>query len=73
MKVDAAPGILNAWVGQCVANAWAPITTFTHHHAIIITIRWYWPSLIYFVCGVCGFTFQTDPNFIPITCPQYGG
>lgn len=71
MKVDAAPDILNAWVRWRVVNP-ILITTFIYHHVIIITMDDIDQSMVYFVCGVCGFTFQSDPNFIPITCPQCG-
>ena len=29
-------------------------------------------SMVYFVCNVCDFTFQADPSFDMITCPQCG-
>jgi rubrerythrin len=29
-------------------------------------------SAVFFICKVCGFEFEADPNFIPIPCPQCG-
>jgi len=29
-------------------------------------------SMVFFKCNICEFEFQTDPNFIPIVCPQCG-
>ena len=29
-------------------------------------------SMVYFACNVCDFVFQSDPNFIPVVCPQCG-
>ncbi len=29
-------------------------------------------SMVYFACNVCEFMFQSDPNFVPIVCPQCG-
>lgn len=29
-------------------------------------------SAVFFKCNVCSFEFETDPNFIPILCPQCG-
>ncbi|MEA1945617.1 MAG: hypothetical protein U9N07_09890 [Euryarchaeota archaeon] len=29
-------------------------------------------SMVYFVCNVCEFTFQSDPDIAPIKCPQCG-
>jgi len=39
---------------------------------ILITMDDIDQSMVYFVCNICEFTFQTDPNFAPITCPQCG-
>ncbi|MDO9097835.1 MAG: hypothetical protein Q7U60_06925 [Candidatus Methanoperedens sp.] len=29
-------------------------------------------SAVFFICSVCSFEFEADPNFIPIPCPQCG-
>jgi len=46
--------------------------TFIYHVKIIIIMEDMDQSMVYFVCSVCDFTFQADPSFDVITCPQCG-
>ncbi|MEM2933679.1 MAG: hypothetical protein QXL78_02000 [Methanocellales archaeon] len=29
-------------------------------------------SKVFFICNVCGFIFQEDPDKFPVKCPQCG-
>lgn len=29
-------------------------------------------SKVFFICNICEYVFEADPNFIPIKCPMCG-
>ena len=48
------------------------IVKYIYRNALLITMDDIDQSMVYFACTVCDFTFQSDPNFVPIICPQCG-